>query len=76
MVTMVETEILLITLEEEVVLATILTEIDIQDLDTALEEIAFYNGWLSREQLFAAGEKAGKNSYGQYLMQIAREHRG
>ena len=42
----------------------------------ALEEIAFYNGWLSREQLFAAGEKAGKNSYGQYLMQIAREHRG
>lgn len=42
----------------------------------ALEEIAFYNSWLSRENLFNAGERAGKNSYGQYLMQIAREYKG
>ncbi len=39
----------------------------------ALEEIAFYNNWLDTEQLYAAGEKAGKNTYGQYLMQIAKE---
>lgn len=39
----------------------------------ALEEIAFYNGWLSQEQLYICGQKAGKNSYGQYLMNLARE---
>lgn len=41
----------------------------------ALEEIAFYNNWISREQLYQAGQKAGKNTYGQYLMQIAQEHK-
>jgi glucose-1-phosphate thymidylyltransferase len=41
-----------------------------------LEEIAFYNGWLSREQLYLAGEKTSKNSYGKYLMQIASERKG
>lgn len=39
----------------------------------ALEEIAFHNNWLDRERLYLAGDRAGKNSYGQYLMQIASE---
>lgn len=42
----------------------------------ALEEISFYNGWLSIEQLHDAGKKAGKNTYGQYLIQIAKEFKG
>lgn len=36
----------------------------------ALEEIALNNGWLSCEQVYLAGEKAAKNSYGQYLLQL------
>lgn len=38
-----------------------------------LEEIAFYNSWLSRSQLYSAGERLNKNTYGQYLIQIAEE---
>lgn len=37
------------------------------------EEIAFENGWISKEQLSSAAEALGKNAYGAYLRQIARE---
>ncbi len=37
----------------------------------ALEEIAFINGWISREQLLEAGESLSKTGYGQYLMKVA-----
>jgi len=36
-----------------------------------LEEIAFNNGWLTKEQLKEKGEQLRKNSYGQYLLEIA-----
>ena len=36
-----------------------------------LEEIAFNNGWLSKERLLEAGNLISKNSYGQYLLEIA-----
>lgn len=35
-----------------------------------LEEIAFNNGWLSKEQLKAIGESFSKNGYGQYLLSL------
>jgi len=35
-----------------------------------LEEIAYNNGWLTKEQLQAAGEVMSKNSYGQYLLAL------
>lgn len=38
-----------------------------------LEEIAFNQGWLDREQLHARGEMMKKNGYGQYLLTLARE---
>ncbi len=37
-----------------------------------LEEIAYNNDWLGKEQLMAAGKLMSKNSYGQYLMSLAR----
>ncbi|TVV42212.1 glucose-1-phosphate thymidylyltransferase RfbA [Thalassolituus sp. C2-1] len=36
-----------------------------------LEEIAFNNGWMSKEQLQQAGKLMSKNSYGQYLLAVA-----
>jgi len=36
-----------------------------------LEEIAYNNGWLSKEQVQEAGELMSKNSYGQYLLALA-----
>jgi glucose-1-phosphate thymidylyltransferase len=38
-----------------------------------VEEIAFNKGWLSREQLVTAGTVMKKNSYGQYLLELAEE---
>jgi len=38
-----------------------------------IEEIAFNKGWLSREQLVKAGKVMKKNSYGQYLLELAEE---
>ncbi len=35
------------------------------------EEIAFENGWITREDLLRAAEPLGKNAYGAYLRQIA-----
>lgn len=36
-----------------------------------LEEIAFSNGWLTREQVREIGKTMSKNSYGQYLLALA-----
>lgn len=38
-----------------------------------LEEIAFYNGWLSAADLQFIGQSLSKNSYGQYLLSLAKE---
>ena len=38
-----------------------------------LEEIAFNNGWLSKEQIKQQGLLLSKNSYGQYLLALAEE---
>jgi len=38
-----------------------------------LEEIAFSSGWIDEAQLRARGKGMEKNSYGQYLLQIADE---
>ena len=38
-----------------------------------LEEIAFNQQWLSKEQLHRAGELQSKNSYGRYLLNLAKE---
>lgn len=39
-----------------------------------LEEIAFNNGWLSKDQLKEQGQALSKNGYGQYLLRLAGEH--
>ena len=38
-----------------------------------LEEIAYNNSWLSKEDLITAGQQLSKNEYGQYLLRIARD---
>jgi glucose-1-phosphate thymidylyltransferase len=38
-----------------------------------LEEIAFMNGWISKEQLISSGEALSKTSYGQYLLKVAEQ---
>ncbi|MEN5237529.1 MULTISPECIES: glucose-1-phosphate thymidylyltransferase RfbA [Pseudomonas] len=38
-----------------------------------LEEIAFNQGWISREELLAKAEKLKKTGYGQYLGKLAKE---
>lgn len=40
-----------------------------------LEEIAFHNGWLDKQKLLETAKKLSKNSYGQYLTEIAKEAR-
>lgn len=37
----------------------------------ALEEVAFINGWITKEQLRDCGQKLSKTGYGQYLMKVA-----
>lgn len=37
-----------------------------------LEEIAFNNGWLSKEELKIQGAALSKNEYGQYLLKLAK----
>lgn len=37
-----------------------------------LEEIAYNNGWLTKEQVQTAGELMSKNSYGQYLLALVK----
>ncbi|MGQ4275114.1 glucose-1-phosphate thymidylyltransferase RfbA [Terrihabitans sp. B22-R8] len=38
-----------------------------------LEEIAFHNGFIGREQLLARGQALSKTAYGRYLMEVANE---
>ena len=38
-----------------------------------LEEIAYRNGWLTREQMQAQGQLLSKTGYGQYLLKLAHE---
>jgi len=39
------------------------------------EEVAFTNGWISREQLREVGESLRHNGYGQYLLDLYRRGR-
>lgn len=39
----------------------------------ALEEIAYRQGFITKEQLIALGQQLGKSHYGQYLIQVAKE---
>ena len=39
-----------------------------------LEEIAYNNGWLSKEQLLTIGQSMNKNAYGQYLISLVGEY--
>lgn len=38
-----------------------------------IEEIAYRQGWISREQLIGLAEPMAKTEYGQYMLQIAKE---
>lgn len=38
-----------------------------------IEEIAFRNGWITREQLLEIGRRLEKTDYGQYLLKLAEE---
>ena len=40
-----------------------------------LEEIAYQQGWISKEQLIEDAKPMLKNAYGQYLMEIINEKR-
>jgi glucose-1-phosphate thymidylyltransferase len=40
-----------------------------------LEEIAFKQGWISKEQLIKEAEPMAKNNYGKYLLQLAQDIR-
>ncbi|SEG57418.1 glucose-1-phosphate thymidylyltransferase RfbA [Marinobacterium lutimaris] len=40
-----------------------------------LEEIAYRNGWLSRERMQAQGQQLAKTGYGQYLLKLAQEEK-
>ncbi|MEZ9898968.1 glucose-1-phosphate thymidylyltransferase RfbA [Vibrio breoganii] len=47
---------------------------NVQGLKVAcLEEIAFNNGWLTKEELAALAKPMMKNDYGQYLMRLVRD---
>ena len=39
-----------------------------------LEEIAFYNQWLSKEEILRAAKEQSKNDYGRYLSDLVKEH--
>lgn len=43
---------------------------------SCLEEIAYRNGNLTREQLMQLGEEMANNEYGQYLIQLAKGEQG
>ena len=38
---------------------------------SAIEEIAYRNGWITREELVASARRYGKSPYGQHLMAVA-----
>ncbi|KFZ29203.1 glucose-1-phosphate thymidylyltransferase [Pseudidiomarina atlantica] len=39
-----------------------------------LEEIAFNQGWLTKNAIYAIGQRLSKNSYGQYLLELVGEN--
>lgn len=40
---------------------------------SAVEEIAYRNGWISKDRLIEAAKMYGKSSYGRHLMQVAND---
>ena len=38
-----------------------------------LEEVAYNNGWLSRDQLQSIGKKFSNSSYGKYILSLLSE---
>lgn len=38
---------------------------------SAIEEIAYHKGWISKEELLAAAKRYGKSPYGQHLLNVA-----
>ena len=40
-----------------------------------LEEIAFHNGWLGKDDLRRIGQSLRKNTYGQYLLELLKEQK-
>ncbi|MEZ9864931.1 glucose-1-phosphate thymidylyltransferase RfbA [Vibrio breoganii] len=38
-----------------------------------LEEIAYHNGWISKDHLRITGNQLSKNDYGQYLLELLKE---
>ena len=38
---------------------------------SALEEIAYENGWVTRDSLYEAAKHYGKSTYGKYLRRVA-----
>lgn len=40
---------------------------------SAVEEIAYRNGWIGKDRLIEAAEMYGKSSYGKHLMQVAND---
>ena len=38
---------------------------------SVLEEIAYINGWISKEKLLQSAEKYGKSPYGKHLLKVA-----
>ena len=38
---------------------------------SAVEEIAYKNGWITKEELLVSADKYGKSPYGQHLRKVA-----
>jgi glucose-1-phosphate thymidylyltransferase len=36
-----------------------------------LEEVAYYSGWISKDELLTSAERYGKSPYGAYLKRVA-----
>lgn len=41
---------------------------------SVIEEIAYENGWITRDELVEAGQKYGKSPYGRHLLEVAEGH--
>jgi len=40
-----------------------------------LEEIAYRNGWITKDQLMKLGKECAKTEYGQYILSIVRDEK-
>ena len=38
---------------------------------SAVEEVAYINGWITKDELIESAERYGKSPYGQYLKKVA-----